>query len=199
MNFLAHLYLSGSSDEIVIGNFIGDAVKGNNYNKFNAEIKKGIILHRAIDHFTDKHPVVKKSKKRFQEGYAKYTGVVLDIVYDHLLAKNWRKFSPQNLNDFIKNSYNILLYHYFILPPKIKKLLPFIVVNNWLDKYTSEEGLKKVLDGMGRRTSMPGQSGFAIKILQANYSHFNDEFLTFFPELISFIKLDFGIDISYPL
>ena len=92
MNFLAHIYLSGDDPNIQLGNFIGDFVKGRNLvEQFGHEIAKGIELHRAIDEFTDKHPIVKLSKVRLREKYRHYAPVIVDIFYDHYLAKNWEK------------------------------------------------------------------------------------------------------------
>ena len=89
MNFLSHLYLAGDSEELIIGNFIADAVKGSAFNQFSPGIQKGIVLHRKIDTFTDSHPVVELSKQRLRERYKKYASVIIDIYYDHYLAKNW--------------------------------------------------------------------------------------------------------------
>ncbi len=84
MNYLAHLYLSGKSEELLIGNFIADSVKGAEIDKFSTEIKAGIVMHRLIDTYTDSHPIVSESKIRLREKYKKYSGVVVDIFYDHL-------------------------------------------------------------------------------------------------------------------
>src|SRR5450432_1821563 len=92
MNFLAHLYLSGDNPQVMIGNFIGDFVKGKNLTeRFDTDVAKGIALHREIDWFTDTHIVVKQSKDRLRPKYRHYAGVIVDIFYDHFLAKNWDK------------------------------------------------------------------------------------------------------------
>ncbi|MEX0290603.1 MAG: DUF479 domain-containing protein, partial [Flavobacteriaceae bacterium] len=93
MNFLAHIYLSFGDDEITIGNFIADSIRGKKYKHLPERVQKGVILHRAIDTFTDAHPTVRQSSKRLHENYSHYSRVIVDIFYDHFLAKNWKNYS----------------------------------------------------------------------------------------------------------
>jgi len=92
MNYLAHLYLSGPSEEIKVGNFIGDYVKGNNYNRYSQKIQKGILMHRQIDSFMDNHPITRQSASIFKTRYKRYSSVVIDIIYDHFLATSWNNY-----------------------------------------------------------------------------------------------------------
>ena len=108
MNFLAHLFLSGENDDIIIGNFIADAVKGRYIEKYNEKIRYGIKLHREIDNYTDNHPVFKQSRKRLLHKYHKFSGVIVDMYYDHFLAVNWSDYSDENLEAFVSNAYKIL-------------------------------------------------------------------------------------------
>src|SRR5512147_206580 len=103
MNYLAHIFLSGVDRDILIGNFIGDYVKGHDYDHYSAQIRKGILLHRRIDYFTDNHQIVHQSMNYFAPKYRKYAGIIIDILYDHYLAVNWDKFSPQPLDEFKEN------------------------------------------------------------------------------------------------
>ena len=98
MNFLAHIYLSGNNDLIKIGNFMADGIRGNDYLKFPDDVKKGILLHRQIDTFTDLNPIYRKSKHRLHAKYGHYSGVIMDILYDHYLAKNWSNCGQLNAN-----------------------------------------------------------------------------------------------------
>ena len=188
MNFLAHLYLSDDDDNLMLGNFIADAVKGKQIDKFSNEIKKGIYLHREIDKFTDVHPIFKASCARLNEKYHKYSSVIVDMYYDHFLAKNWSDYSKSSLNSFVSNSYSILLRNYFILPAKSKRILPFIILQNWLVNYSNFEGLQKSFDGMARRAKFNSGMENAICDLKADYISYENEFKDFFPIIISFIK-----------
>ncbi|MCK4663411.1 MAG: DUF479 domain-containing protein [Bacteroidales bacterium] len=187
MNFLAHLYLSGNSDGIKIGNFIGDAIKGSDYNKYENNIRKGILLHRKIDYFTDKHSVFKKSKFRLNGKYKKHSGIVIDIFYDHFLSVNWEKYSNQSLNSFVKESYNLLLNNYSVLPQKVKFFLPFMIKNNWLELYSEINGIERVLNGMSKKTSLPQHTEFAINTLNNHYNDFQNEFCMFFSDIKTYI------------
>ena len=158
MNFLAHLYLSGNSHKIMIGNFIGDYVKGKDYENFADGIKYGILLHRKIDSFTDSHPIVKQSKNHFNKKYGKYAGVITDIIYDHFLSMQWCKYSNTPFEDFIYNTYEILLDNFDLLPTKVQKFVPDFVVYEWLNSYKTIEGLRKVFDRMSIKTSLPKES-----------------------------------------
>ncbi len=196
MNFLAHIYLSGDSDEVKVGNFIGDYVKGNNYTKYPEEVKKGIILHREIDYFTDRHPVFHRSKRHLQKRYNWYSGVIVDIFYDHFLASEWENFSKHPLPQFVVNMYEALVANYFLLPKEIKAFLPFFIINNWLESYKSVEGITTVLKRMTKRTSLPSETSFAISQLRKKYNVFRDDFYSFFPDIIKYVESGPGISVS---
>lgn len=183
MNFLAHIYLSGDNDFIKIGNFIADSIHGNQYLHFPDDIKKGIILHRHIDTFTDSHPIYRKSKHRLHEKYGHYSGVIMDIVYDHYLAKNWSKYADENLEEYASNFYNLLQDNYEILPEKTKRMLPYMLERNWLVSYASLAGLEMILFQMDYRTKHRANMQEAIIEVQQFYDEFEDEFTLFFEEL----------------
>ncbi len=186
MNFLAHLYLSKSNENILIGNFIADAVKGKKYNNYPKEIKAGILLHREIDNYTDNHPIVRKSKRRLNERYRHYNGVIIDILYDHFLAKNWKKYSEIPLNVYAKNIYSFLEKNNEVLPLRAQNMLPYMVEFNWLVSYASIDGIARVLTGMNKRTKGISQMDLAVEDLQLHYKEFEDDFTTFFIDLIEF-------------
>ena len=102
MNFLAHIYLSGEDEKLMVGNFIGDYVKGKDYENYPTPIREGILLHRQIDFFTDSHSQFREAKKLLVEEFGLYSGIIIDLLYDHLLAKNWNNYSEQNLRSFAK-------------------------------------------------------------------------------------------------
>ncbi|MCD4728990.1 MAG: ACP phosphodiesterase [Bacteroidales bacterium] len=186
MNFLAHLYLSGDNDSIIIGNFIADHVKGNGINKFDTGIRNGILLHRNIDQFTDSHPQFILSKNRLVPNYRKYAGVIVDMYYDHFLSAFWQHYSDEPIEKFTRRMYRILLKRFLILPPKTKRILPFMAKDNWLVGYGKLEGLGRALAGMAYRTPFNSGMENAIRDLQDNYSLFKQEFEAFFPEIIEY-------------
>ena len=185
MNFLAHLYFSGQNDDIRIGGFIADFIKGNDFHNFSPQIKSGILLHRKIDAFTDSHKLVEKSKTRLRKKYKKYAGVVVDIFYDHFLATNWDSYSKQTLPSFAREIYVLMALNYFSLPAKAKRMVPFMILGNWLESYKKIEMIELVLQRMPNRTSLPSEAKFGIEILNEHYISFNQEFNEFYGDLIT--------------
>jgi len=198
MNFLAHLYLSGNSEKIKVGNFIGDYVKGKKYQDYQPEIQKGIILHRNIDYFTDKHSIVLESSKKLKEGYGRYSGVVIDLIYDHFLAKGWNTYHTKPIEEFVTKTHETLIKNFLVLPAKVKMFLPFLIQSRRLETYAEIDGLKTALDIMARRTSLPDQSEYAIKCLLNNYNEFNEEFADFMKDILSFVTIDHQINVATP-
>lgn len=187
MNFLAHLFLSGENVEIKVGNFIGDFVKGRNLDeRFGKEITRGISLHREIDWFTDRHPIVKLSKDRLRSKYRHYSGVIVDVFYDHFLAKNFNQYSKIVLPDFADECYGIIQNHDAILPEEVKYMMPYMINGNWLANYAKIEGIHRALSGMSRRTKFESRMDEASQDLKNSYPDFEAEFFSFFPELKQF-------------
>lgn len=170
----------------MLGNFFADAVRGNSYKHYAPEIQKGIILHRNIDTYTDQHAVVRISKRRLHERYRHYDGVIIDMFYDHYLAKNWSKYSMIPLDIFSTSFYELLHTNFEILPDKTKHMLPYIEQYNWLYNYQFFEGMEQVLGGMNRRTKGVSQMDLAINDLKEHYNVFKNDFETFFDDLIQF-------------
>ena len=186
MNFLAHIFLSGNNELVTIGNFIADGIRGKDYLKYSESIQKGILLHRGIDTYTDAHPTVRQSTKRLHKNYGHYSGVIVDILYDHFLAKNWKRYSDTPLAEYVDNFYDSLESNYDILPIRIQKMMPFMIADNWLLNYQSIEGIARVLDGMNRRTKNRSKMNLAVNELQEFYTEFEEDFTVFFEQLITF-------------
>ncbi|GHC58257.1 acyl carrier protein phosphodiesterase [Ulvibacter litoralis] len=186
MNFLAHIYLSGNDEGVTIGNFIADGIKGKKYLKYPESIQKGILLHRGIDSYTDQHPTVRKSTARLHENYGHYSGVIVDILYDHYLAKNWSKYHPQPLDEYIQDFYELLRVNFEILPTRIQRMMPYMMADNWLLSYATVPGISNILDQMNVRTKGISKMNFAVIELEKYYTEFETEFTSFFSELIDF-------------
>ena len=188
MNFLAHIYLSFGDDEITIGNFIADSIRGNKYKHLPDRIQKGILLHREIDTFTDSHPIAKISSKRLHNNYSHYSRVIFDIFYDHFLDKNWKQYYDTPLELFVANFYDLLQDNITILPDNTKRMIPYMISDNWLLNYAELDGISRVLSGMNRRTNNKSKMNYAILDLEKGYDAFEHEFTTFFKELEAFSK-----------
>ncbi|WP_222984256.1 ACP phosphodiesterase [Flagellimonas meishanensis] len=191
MNFLAHIYLSFDDPEITLGNFFADHIRGNKYQHLPDKVQKGIILHREIDTYTDSHPIAKKSSRRLHQNYGHYSQVIVDIFYDHFLAKNWKLYSEVPLEEFVTRFYGLLKENSGILPIRTKQMMPYMITDNWLLNYANLSGISNVLSGMNRRTKNKSRMDLAITDLKEHYTDFETEFTTFFSELITFSRQKF--------
>jgi acyl carrier protein phosphodiesterase len=183
MNFLAHIYLSGDSDLIKIGNFMADGVRGNKHLELHSEIQKGIILHRTIDTFTDAHPIFRQSTKRLHANYHHFSGVIVDVFYDHFLAKNWNLYSDEKLEDYVDNFYNSLNTNHDLLTEKAQMMKPYMIQQNWLLSYKTIDGIEKILSQMDNRIKRESNMRFSVQELKLFYKEFEDDFTIFFNEL----------------
>lgn len=188
MNFLAHIYLSGSDPGIIIGNFIGDFVKGRAWENFPEPIQNGILLHRSIDEFTDSHEIVELTKKRLRPKYHHYAPVISDVFYDHFLASLWSDYHPQPLIDFTADFYQLTNRYENFLPERATYMLSYMRRDNWLYGYQYLEGINRALTGMSRRTTFTSGMEKASKDLEMDYDLYKLEFQQFFPLLIHHAK-----------
>ena len=183
MNFLAHLYLSGSDDTLRLGNFIADAIRANQYNHYPQRIQEGIGLHRSIDSFTDAHPIFRQHCKLFFPEHSHYARVILDVVYDHFLAQLWEEYHSSKLVDYAADFYRITETQKALLPDKMKRLFQLMKEQNWLVEYSTITGLERILFHMSKRTTFPSNFSAAIAIVEKNKNQMISEFKVFFSEL----------------
>ncbi|MCB0807390.1 MAG: DUF479 domain-containing protein [Bacteroidales bacterium] len=188
MNYLGHLYLSGENEEIITGNFIADHVKGRMIDRFGFGIRKGILLHREIDAFTDSHPAFLQSKERLAVKYHKYAGVITDMFYDHFLSKYWDEYCAEDLDSFASRMYAIVTKRFDEIPGTAKRLLTFMARDNWLKSYGKPEGLARALGGMARRTTFDSKMDEAVQDLLKDYDFYHAEFADFMPAITAFRK-----------
>lgn len=189
MNFLAHIYLSGDDDDIKIGNFLGDFVKGRLNKLTNAQYAKGVVngmsLHREIDFFTDTHPIVKQSIDRLQPKYHKFSGIVVDMFYDHILAKNFPDYACISLEKYAQNFYYLLEKRKNEIPEPMARMVNSIITRNWLLSYKNYEGIEWALTGISKRLCFESGIEHATEELRIDYDLYEAEFRLFFPELIT--------------
>ncbi|MEP7109019.1 MAG: ACP phosphodiesterase [Ferruginibacter sp.] len=187
MNYLAHAYLSFNQPGIVIGNMISDFVKGKKKFDFSPVIQKGIALHRAIDEFTDFHPVTQKAKTYFRKDYRLYSGAFVDVVYDHFLANDKKEFeNEKQLDSFCQATYIILQNNKIGLPFKFQQMLPYMQKQNWLYHYRFNEGIEKSFGGLARRAAYLSESATAYTIFNEHYAELGECYRLFFPTLRNF-------------
>lgn len=194
MNYLSHLFLADDSEESKIGNLLGDFVKGKLIDEYSPEITRGIKIHRKIDFFTDTNETVKKTKKLISPERRKYSGVIVDIFFDHFLTQKWDSYSDKDFDLFIEDTYKILLKYLDIYPPNAKVLIPRIVQKDWLRKYGDFDGLSLVFDRMSQRVKRENPLKGSEQELRDNYSEIEKNFNIFLPEVVKFVE-----EINYEL
>ena len=186
MNYLAHLFLSEGTPESLIGNLLGDFVKGSIKNIYSKEIIKGINLHRKIDSFTDSHPIFRSSKRLISLNRRRFSGMMIDVFYDHFLAKNWSEYSNIALSDFTNRVYQVLQENKSILPERLKNILPDMITNDWLKSYQDSNVIDRAINGISRRIKRKNNLCGGVEELLLNYQQLQADFSLFFPELIDY-------------
>lgn len=189
LNFLAHTYLSGDDDDLKIGNFLGDFVKGRLNKLSNSQYSEGIIrglaLHREIDFFTDLHPTVRQSIDRLKPKYHKFSGIVVDVFYDHILAKNFAQYSEISLEKYSQNFYDLLEKRKNDIPEAMEGMIESMIRRNWFMSYRKYEGIEWALQGISKRLSFQSGIENATEDLKQDYLLYKVDFNIFFPQLIN--------------
>ena len=183
MNFLAHLYLAGEDEGLIVGNFIADSVKGSAFNDYEPTISKGIQMHRSIDFFSDTHPVYRQTVHRLAPTYGKFSGVITDMFYDHFLALYWNNYATIPLEAFAEDVYAILRTHQAEFPEKSRVILTYMSKYNWLVSYAKKEGLRRALKGLSERMKYYSPMDEAVKELDKDFELYKKDFEEFFPLL----------------
>lgn len=187
MNYLAHAYLSFGNDEILLGNMISDFVKGKQQFQYPAVIHNGIVLHRAIDDFTDTHEITQKAKSVFRNDYRLYSGAFVDVAYDHFLAITEDEFADDaSLFRFSMNTYSRLEQLRPVMPPVFERMFYYMQTQNWLYGYRTKHGIYKSFEGLVRRAAYLNDSGPAIKVFNEHYDFLKNCFDVFWKELKPF-------------
>ncbi len=188
MNYLAHLFLSGEDEGIIVGNFLGDLVPKKDIIKLPDDIRDGVFIHRHIDAYTDDHPQVRKGVLRLHAKHHKYAPVLTDIYYDYFLAANWSKYTTESLTDFSIRIYAVLQNYAALMPDGVRDYMSRLVAADWLCSYGRLEGIEYTFNRLRKRVSRPELLDGVMESLTENETEFNREFNLFFPDLIAYVE-----------
>lgn len=191
MNYLAHVFLQRSSPDLLIGGLLGDFVKGALDARFSPAVQEGILLHRAIDRYTDGHPIVRASTALVSPLRRRFAGILIDVFYDHFLACHWARYSEQNLEAFTHQVYATLAARSAEYPERLQRMLPYMTEQDWLASYMHIESVDAALHGIARRFQRYPRAavlGDGVQELIQNYAALEQQFLEFFPGLIAFVN-----------
>lgn len=187
MNFLAHALLAGPGPARRLGGMLGDFVKGPLPAGLPEEVATGVALHRRIDSFADAHPAFRQSRARVSPLRRRYSGIMIDLFYDHFVARHWASYSAQPLEEFAAETYALVAAHAGLMPPRLAEMFPAMRANDWLSSYRSVEAVGRALDRMAeRRLTRPNPLAGSAAELEARYREFEGDFLAFFPEVLAF-------------
>ncbi len=189
MNYLAHAFLSNNNNDLLIGNFIADHIRGNDFKNFSPEIINGIHLHRSIDSFTDGHKEFKKSKRIFYDGFEKYSGILVDIYFDYFLASGFSNYSDLPLESFSENAYKVYSENVYLLPHSSSRFLEYVIKNNIYSSYSDIKGIETVLYHLSHRIKHGVQLDQSITLFKKNEDELRANFNSFFKDALTRFKL----------
>ncbi|HKQ26052.1 MAG TPA: ACP phosphodiesterase [Burkholderiales bacterium] len=188
MNYLAHLYLSEPHEDAWLGSLMGDFVKGPLDDRYGREITRGIAMHRKIDVFTDAHPVVLRSKSRMSAGRRRYAGIMVDVFYDHFLARHWQDFHDEPLAEFTGRVYRVLQRYHTVLPERLQRMAPMMMQWDWLGSYADIGSIYTALNRMGQRLKRENRLLNSADELVGNYAQLEADFREFLPDVLRFVR-----------
>lgn len=188
MNYLAHAYLSFGDPKVLIGNFIGDFVRGDIENTYEKGIVVGIKLHWEIDKYTDNHPVVKEAQSILRPEYGRYSTVITDMYFDYFLGRYWKNYSAKPITEFADDVYAVIEENQEILPEKFLKTFGYMKFYNWLTGYGDLDGIRRALTGMSKRTTFNSKMETAHLFLDQHHEYLKVHFGDFFEDLVSHSK-----------
>ena len=191
MNYLAHLFLGGNEPLERLGGLIADFARGRLQTlakQYPAEVVQGIAVHRQVDSFTDLHDQVSRSKARFSPSRRRYAGIIVDVLYDHYLSRNWNRYTDISRDEFIEEAYQLLRDNQRYLPARMHRVVPIMIEQDWLGSYQTIEEIGTVYERMSRRLRHPNTLAGAIEEVVALYPELEKDFEYFFPELLAHVN-----------
>lgn len=190
MNYLAHVFLAPATPAGIAGALLGDFVKGRAVMQYPIAVRAAIDLHRAIDRYTDAHPLVAGCRELVSAPRRRFAGVMTDVFFDHFLARHWECFSATPLERFTSRVYDTLFAQQNSLPPRLQAILPHMAAEDWLASYGEIEAVDAALRGIAQRFRRFPRAKVmerGVEDLLRDYERFEERFCMFFPELRAFV------------
>lgn len=166
MNYLGHLFFSKNDKQLMLANLFGDFVKGKDLSGYSAKVREGIVLHRAIDNYIDTHPAVLELLHELYAQLPKVAGIAVDLYFDHLLAKNWNRYHPQPLEEFLDQFYESIDVTHDDYSPSFRNMIGHLVRVNWISYYPTTDGLDKACNGVSSRLSFPNELKNGLRVFR---------------------------------
>ena len=187
MNFLAHALLAGEADADKVGGVMGDFIKGILPAGLPPDLSSGVALHRAIDSFADRHAAFAASRARIGAARRRVGGVLVDLFYDHLLARDWAEFGVGRLEEYSIQLYALLQTHSGLLPEPAREVADLMRANDWLCSYRHVAAVGGAIDRMAiYRLRRPNSLSGGIEEFLADSQGFEADFRAFLPDALAF-------------
>ena len=191
MNFLAHAYLSFNDPDILVGNLIADLVKGKQIENYSENIRHGIRIHREIDSFTDKHPIILESKELFQSSAGRYGGSFLDVSYDHFLALDYLQEPSEGWKAFSTHCYKQIELYADVLPPTFISMFMYMKSEDWLYNYRNRSMIELSFERLARRAAYLDNDTPVFADFERHYDEIKASYEAFFPKLKEYVLENF--------
>lgn len=188
LNYLAHLYFSESTVESRVGNLLGDFARGVDINQLPLSVRLGLINHRSIDQFTDTHQQVRELKTLFSPQRRRFSGIVLDVLFDHFLIHHWHRYTSESLNNFLDQAYGDLHQGLPLMPQHMQRAVTRLIEGDWIRSYEDIDQVGFALDRIAGRIRFQNDFTGSINEVQKQYGVLEAGFLQFFPDLITFYE-----------
>lgn len=186
MNHLAHALASGRDESLILGGFLGDFVHGGVDPGLPDGIRRGLRLHRAIDVYTDHHPIIVRTRSWFRAPYRRYAGIIIDIWFDHLLARDFERWSRVPLEVYSHRVLALLQHHRAELPEQLQRFLHYMVLHDLPLQYREREQIQRVLEAVGRRLAHENPLASSLGEIERLELPLRRAFEEFFPRLLAF-------------
>jgi acyl carrier protein phosphodiesterase len=185
VNHLAHALLAAPDADLMLGSLIADFLRGRIDPALPRGVRDGIALHRAVDRFTDTHAQVAAARARFAPPYRRYAGILLDIWFDHLLARDWPRYASGPLHAFSRRVQDLLAARAAELPPRMHGFAHYLRAHDLPQAYAERAMIGHVLDGLSQRLARANPLGDALPVLEALADPLQGHFDAFFPDLVA--------------
>lgn len=183
MNHTAHCFLSFAQTDLLIGNFCGDYIKGSVWKSYPLGFQRGVKIHRTIDAYTDQHPISAESRAIMRPVAGRFSGPVVDLLYDYFLASGWTRFSEEDFDVFATRTYKALGQHQESMPPALALKVPIMLSDRFLHLYRTIEGTRKSMKLFGRRLPSHINTDKIVDHFIDHEAELGEQFSLFFPEL----------------
>lgn len=188
MNYLAHLFLAQPTADSCFGNLLGDFRRGVDLKDYTDAVRAGVTNHIFVDKFTDTHTSVRQARQLVSAPRRRFAGIMLDVLFDHFLLKHWASYSGQSFSDFSQTAYQCLAQRYAIMPRGMQPMIKSMLEHRWLDAYSELNGVERALERTAARIRFDHGFHGSIEDIYASYEHFEEVFVSFFPDLVLAVK-----------